>query len=62
MLDSRGICMGWKLVRRMLAAVVALILAICGAGFALLYLPALEGARSRIAAELLTTYLGRPSP
>lgn len=56
--NSRGIRMSWKLARRMLAAVVALILAICGAGFALLYLPALEGARSRIAAELLATYLG----
>ena len=50
--------MSWKRTQRASAAVAALILAVIGAGVAFLHLPALEGARSRIAADLLETYLG----
>ncbi len=42
----------------MLAAVAALFILTLGAGVALLHLPALEDARSRIAASLLSSYLG----
>jgi hypothetical protein len=41
-----------------LAAVAVLVILIVGAGFALLHFPALEDARSRIAANLLSSYLG----
>ena len=50
--------MSWQIARRTLAAVVVLVILIVGAGFALLHLPALEDARSRIAANLLSSYLG----
>ena len=46
------------IARRLIAAVAVLVIAIVGAGFALLQLPALEEARSRIAANLLSSYLG----
>lgn len=50
--------MSWRIARRVLAAVVALLILTLGAGVALLHLPALEDARSRIAASLLSSYLG----
>ncbi len=50
--------MSWHIARRMLAAVAVLAIVIVGTGFAFLHLPALEDARSRIAANLLSSYLG----
>ncbi len=50
--------MSWRIARRGLAAVAFLVVVIVGAGVALLHLPALEDARSRIAANLLSSYLG----
>jgi hypothetical protein len=50
--------MSWRIARRMLAAAAALFILILGAGFAILHLPALEDARGRIAANLLSSYLG----
>ena len=50
--------MSWRIARRVLTALAALLILIVGAGFALLHLPALEDARSRIAANLLSSYLG----
>jgi len=50
--------MSLHIVRRALAAVAVSVIVIIGAGFAFLHLPALEDARSRIAANLLSSYLG----
>jgi len=50
--------MSWQTARRGLVAVAVLAIFIVGAGFALLHLPALEDTRSRIAANLLSSYLG----
>jgi hypothetical protein len=50
--------MSWHIARRALAAVAVLAIVIVGSGFAFLHLPALEDARSRIAANLLSSYLG----
>ena len=50
--------MSWHILRRVMAAVAFLVVLTAGAGIALLHLPALEEARSRIAADLLSSYLG----
>ena len=50
--------MSWHIARRALAAVAVPVIVIIGAGFAFLHLPALEDARSRIAVNLLSSYLG----
>jgi len=47
-------------VRRAFAALVGLVIVIVGAGLAFLHLPALDDARNRIAANLLSSYLGEP--
>jgi hypothetical protein len=50
--------MRWKILRRVMVAVVFLIIAAVVAGAAVLHLPALGDVRNRIAAELLASYLG----
>ena len=50
--------MNWRIARRLSAAVAIMVMVIVGAGVAFLHLPALEGARSRMAANLLSSYLG----
>ena len=49
-----------RTVRRAFAVLVGLVIVIVGAGLTFLHLPALEDARSRVAANLLSSYLGEP--
>jgi hypothetical protein len=52
--------MGWRILRRTIIAAAVLLLLLLGAAVAFLHLPALEGARATVAAQLLGTYLGEP--
>ena len=52
--------MSWRPVRRAVTALAGLFVIIIAAGLAILHLPALNDARSRVAADLLSSYLGEP--